>query len=327
MSSSVHRIRRAVRTHGLWMTALLTVAVFFGLFLVGDGTAVVDAIGGLEGWRIGAVFGLVTVSYGVRFLKWEYYLRELGVDVPPKTSLLVFVCGLMMVVTPGKAGEVWKAWFLRDLRGVPVNRTASVVGAERVTDLLALAAFAFLGLLVYDRSSTTLIGVTALFLGGLALLQWRTACLQLLESLESAPLLGSYANEIRDFYEHAYALFRPRPLGVAMGISLLAWGLEGVALWLVLDGFVPEASVLPALFVVGLGSVIGAASLLPGGLGAAEASMVGLLVVFEYSQTIAVSSTLVFRAGTLWYGAILGTLVFVLYRVDRDPGAVTSAED
>lgn len=327
MSNPAYRIRRAVRSHGLWMTALLTVAVFFGLFLVGDGAAVIDAIGGLEGWRIGAVFGLVTVSYGVRFLKWEYYLRGLDVDVPPKTSLLVFVCGLMMVVTPGKAGEVWKAWFLRNLRDVPVNRTASVVGAERVTDLLALAAFAFLGLLVYDRSSTTLIGVTVLFLGGLALLQWRTACLSFLESLESAPLLGSYANEIRDFYEHAYALFRPKPLTIAMGISLVAWSLEGVALWLVLGGFVPEASLLLALFVVGLGSVIGAASLLPGGLGAAEASMVGLLVVFGYSQTIAVSSTLVFRAGTLWYGAVLGTLVFVLYRVTRDHGVVTPAED
>ena len=309
------------------MTALLTVAVFLGLLLVGDAAAVVAAIGDLEAWRIAAVFGLVTVSYGVRFLKWEYYLRGVDVDVPPTTSLLVFVCGLMMVVTPGKAGEVWKAWFLRNLRDVPVNRTAPVVGAERVTDLLALAAFAFLGLLVYDRSSTTLVGVTALFLGGLALLQWRRACLYLLESLDSVPLLGSYANEIRDFYDHTYALFRPKPLTIAMGISLVAWGLEGVALWLVLDGFAPGSSVLLALFVVGLGSVVGAASLLPGGLGAAEASMVGLLVVFGYSQTIAVSSTLVFRAGTLWYGAILGTLVFVLYRVSRDHRAVTPAED
>ena len=318
MNATLSRIGGAVRTHGLWVTALLTVVVFFALFLFGDADAVLGTLGTLESWRIGAVFGLVTASYGVRFLKWELYLRELGIDVPRGTSLLVFVSGLMMVVTPGKAGEVWKAWFLRDLRGVPVNRTASVVGAERVTDLLALAGFAFLGVAVYERSSTTLLAVTVVFLGGVALLQWRSLCLRLLSAVERVPVVGAYADEIGAFYEDAYVLFRPRPLAVAMVISLVAWGLEGVALWVVLEGFTPGASVLAALFVFGLGSVVGAASLLPGGLAATEASMVGMLVVLGYSRTVAVSSTVVIRLGTLWYGALLGTTVFVLYRVVRD---------
>ncbi|WP_394327343.1 hypothetical protein [Haloplanus vescus] len=67
----------------------------------------------------------------------------------------------------------------------------------------------------------------------------------------------------------------------------------------------------------GLGSVIGAASLLPGGLAAAEASMVSTLVILGYSRTIAVSSTLVIRVGTLWFGAVIGTLVFLSYRAYR----------
>lgn len=318
MNGYLYRILNAIRTHGLWVTALLTVAVFFGLFLYGDGSAVVDALGSLEWWRIGAVFALATVSYGVRFLKWEYYLRELEIDVPITTSLLVFVSGLMMVITPGKAGEVWKAWFLRDEQSVPVNRTAPVVGAERVTDLFALAAFAFLGVVVYRQSSATLIGVTVIFLGGVVLLQWRTLCLRMLTLLETVPVVGSYADEIREFYENTYTLFRPKPLSVAVIISLVAWGLEGIALWIVLEGFVTDTSILLALFVFGLGSVIGAASLLPGGLAAAEASMVGMLVVLDYSRTIAVSSTLVIRVGTLWYGAALGTSVFTLSRFIKD---------
>jgi uncharacterized protein (TIRG00374 family) len=325
MSGYLYRIQNAVRKHGLWVTALLTVAVFFGLFLFGDAPAVVDALDSLELWRIGAVFALVTVSYGVRFLKWEYYLRELGIDVPVRTSLLVFVSGLMMVITPGKAGEVWKAWFLRDEQDVPVNQTAPVVGAERVTDLLALAAFAFLGVVVYRQSSTMLIGVTVVFLGGVALLQWRTICLRILVLLETVPVVGSYVDKIREFYESTYRLFQPKPLGVALVISLVAWGLEGLALWIVLEGFVADASVLVALFVFGLGSVVGAASLLPGGLGASEASMVGMLVVLNYSRAIAVSSTLVIRVGTLWYGAVLGTVVFVSYRYVRDREDIDSS--
>lgn len=325
MSSYLYRIQDAIRTHGLWVTALLTVTVFFLLFLIGDAHEVIDSLGSLELWRIGTVFGLVTVSYGIRFLKWEYYLRTLRIDVPLKISLIVFVSGLMMVITPGKAGEVWKAWFLRDEQGISVNETAPVVGAERVTDLLALAAFAFLGAVLYRQSSTTLIGVTGLFVGGVALLQWRSLCLRILTLCETIPLIGSYADEIREFYESTYALFRPKQLGVAMVISLVAWGMEGVALWIVLNGFVTDASILLSLFVLGLGSVVGAASLLPGGLGAAEASMVGMLVFFEFSRTIAVSSTLVIRVGTLWYGAVLGTVVFASYRYVHDRNTLESS--
>jgi uncharacterized protein (TIRG00374 family) len=314
MSNYLYLAQRAVRAHGLWITALLTVAVFFGLFLFEDAAAVVDAVQRLEWWRIGVVFALVTTSYGVRFLKWDFYLRELDIDVPVKTSLLVFVSGLMMVVTPGKAGEVWKAWFLRDLQDVPINQTASIVGAERVTDLLALAAFAFLGVLVFEQSSATLVAVTVLFVGGIVLLQWRTACLRILNTARIVPILGSYIGTVRDFYENTYTLFRPWPLSVSMGISLVAWGLEGLAFWIILDGFVFDPSMTLALFVFGLGSVVGAASLLPGGLAATEASMVGMLVIFEYSRTVAVSSTLVIRVATLWYGALLGTTVFLLYR-------------
>ena len=314
MSNYLYLAQRAVRAHGLWITALLTVAVFFGLFLFGDAGAVVDAVQRLDWWRIGVVFALVTISYGVRFLKWDFYLRELNIDVPVKTSLLVFVSGLMMVVTPGKAGEVWKAWFLRDLQDVPINQTASIVGAERVTDMLALAAFAFLGVLVFEQSSTTLVAVTALFVGGIVLLQWRTACLRILNTARIVPILGSHIGTVRDFYENTYTLFRPWPLSVSMGVSLIAWGLEGLAFWIILDGFVSDPSMTLALFVFGLGSVIGAASLLPGGLAATEASMVGMLVIFEYSRTVAVSSTLVIRVATLWYGALLGTTVFLLYR-------------
>lgn len=317
MSGSLSGVRRAVRRHGLWLTALLTVGVFFGLFLFGDATEVGRAIFAIELWRIGAVLVLATMSYGIRFVKWEYYLRELAIVIPLETSLLAFFSGLMMVVTPGKAGEVWKAWFLRDLRDVPMSRTASVVGAERITDLLALSAFALLGLVVYDQSSTVLVGVLTVFLVGIGVLQWRTVCLRILGWLETLPVIGPHASELEEFYEGAYTLFQPRPLGVALLISLVAWGIEGVALWLVLDGFGAQASLSVALFVFGLGSVVGAASLLPGGLAAAEASMVGMLVILGYSRTVAVSSTLVIRVGTLWYGAALGTCIFVTYRFIR----------
>lgn len=310
----VDRGREIVRDHGVWLTALLSVVVFFGLAAYADVGDVTSVLTALDWGTFGIVVGLTTVGYGFRFAKWHYYLRRLDIGIPLDASAITFFSGLMMVVTPGKAGEIWKAWFLRDKRGVPASKTTSVVGAERITDLIALSAMAALGLLVYSRSSLPIIVVLGAIVAGIGLLQWRQACLSILGQLESLPVVGDYATELEQFYESAYRLFQFRPLVVSTLFSLAAWGLEGVALWLVLDGFGVQTSVVIGLFVFGLGSVVGAVSMLPGGLAAAEATMVGVLITFGYPESVAVATTMVIRVGTLWYATALGTAVFLAHK-------------
>ncbi|WP_306060668.1 lysylphosphatidylglycerol synthase transmembrane domain-containing protein [Natronococcus wangiae] len=313
----VDRSRAVIRSHGVWLTALLSVVVFLGLAVYADVGNVMTALATVEWETFGIVVGLTTAGYGFRFAKWHYYLRCLEIDVPFDASAVTFFSGLMMVVTPGKAGEVWKAWFLRDKRGVPASKTTSVVGAERITDLIALSAMAALGLVVYSRSSLPIVGILTLLAVSIGFLQWRRACLVVLGRLESVPVVGEYATELEQFYESTYRLFQFRPLVVSTLFSLGAWGLEGIALWVVLDGFGVEASVVIGLFVFGLGSVVGAVSMLPGGLAAAEASMVGVLVTFGYPEAVAAAATMVIRVGTLWYAAALGTAVFLTYKGTR----------
>ncbi|QFU84157.1 lysylphosphatidylglycerol synthase transmembrane domain-containing protein [Natronorubrum aibiense] len=310
----VDRSRTVIRDHGVWLTALLTVVVFAGLAAYTGLEDVTSALVALEWTTFGAVVGLTTVGYAFRFAKWHYYLRRLEIDVPLGASAITFFSGLMMVVTPGKAGEVWKAWFLRDTRGVPASTVTSVVGAERVTDLIALCAMAALGLVLYSRSSLPVVAVLGAIVVGVGLLQWRAASLAVLDRLESVPVVGDYATELEQFYESTYRLFQVRPLAISTVFSLAAWGLEGVALWIVLEGFGVEASVVIGLFVFGLGSVIGAISMLPGGLAAAEASMVGVLLTFGYPEAVAAAATIVIRVGTLWYAAVLGMVVFLTYK-------------
>ncbi|WP_408960300.1 YbhN family protein [Natrinema sp. 74] len=309
--------RTVVRDHGVWLTALLSVVAFLGLAIYANVGDVLSALAAVNWRTFAVVIGLTTIGYGFRFAKWHYYLRYLEMGVPLDASAITFFSGLMMVVTPGKAGEIWKAWFLKEERGVSASETTSVVGAERITDLIALSSMAALGLLVYSRSSLPIAVVLATIVVGIGLLQWRRACLTILGRLEALPIVGDYATELERFYESAYRLFQVRPLIVSTLLSLVAWGLEGVALWLVLDGFGLEASVVIGLFVFGLGSVIGAISMLPGGLAAAEASMVAVLLTFGYPEAVAAAATIVIRVGTLWYAAALGTTVFLTYTTTR----------
>jgi len=77
-------------------------------------------------------------------------------------------------------------------------------------------------------------------------------------------------------------------------------------------GLPPSPATLSiAIFGLSFSTVVGAVSALPGGLGAAEASMVGMLVLLLGMNTdSATAATLLIRFATLWFGVTLGLAVW-----------------
>jgi len=61
--------------------------------------------------------------------------------------------------------------------------------------------------------------------------------------------------------------------------------------------------------------VVGAVSALPGGLGAAEASISGMLILLlGIHADSAAAATLLIRFATLWFGVGLGLIVWIFSR-------------
>lgn len=299
---------------GWTITVLLTVAVLLGLAIYSDVGALLDALGGFDLVYVPAILGLTLLAYALRFAKWHLFLDVIGGGLGAARSAAVFFSGLMMAITPGKVGEVWKAWLTERSGGADVARVLPAIAAERVTDLVALAGLAALGLHAYGAPGWTLAAVGIAFVGLVGLVRSRSICLALLDRIDTWPVVGGFAEEIETIYESSFELFAPGPLAASLLLSLLAWGLEGIALWAALAGLgVKTGWVLP-VFAFGLGSVLGALSMLPGGLGAAEGSMVGALVAAGVARAPAVGATLIVRAGTLWFGAVLGALVYLSTR-------------
>ncbi len=59
--------------------------------------------------------------------------------------------------------------------------------------------------------------------------------------------------------------------------------------------------------------MVGAASTLPGGLGAAEGTIAGMLaVVLQLPASTAAAATLLIRFATLWFGVTLGLIVWAV---------------
>lgn len=264
------------------------------------------------------ILGFTTFNYGWRFVKWQYYLKRLQIRLPLGQSLLIFLSGLSMAITPGKVGELLKSYFLKSVTGVPISRTSPIIVAERLTDGIAMLGLAAIGLVLYPFGREVLLALLLIGLTGIVLIQNRRLSLALLERGERLPVIARAAHWLRAFYESAYTLLQWRPFLLAVTIGLISWLGECVALYFVYHGLGVSDGLdlfIKTMFIMAVSSLIGSASGLPGGLGTADGSMVGLTrLLISSSATLGGAATLLIRLCTLWFGLLVGVCAALLFR-------------
>jgi uncharacterized membrane protein YbhN (UPF0104 family) len=290
----------------LLIALALGAAATLALAVTASLPATLEALAGFR-WRLGpAVVLAVLAAWAVRFAKWHFYLRCLEIPLAWRPSLRVFVAGFTMAISPGKLGEVLKAVLVRGLVGTPVSRTASVVMAERLTDVAALLALAALGVTALPHGPVLLGGgvlALVILVGGLRTPAIGRSVRRLLPDRLAEP--------VRTFVHGGRALLAARALVVSLGLSLVSWLLECVALVLILRGLGVLLPLRAATFVYAFASLAGAASMLPGGLGVAEGSLTGLLAGLGTPLPEAAAATLLARGATLWLAVGLGVVTLL----------------
>lgn len=317
---------------------LLGLAVVIVMGLVSDASAVRRDLGTFRWELLPAILGLTILNYVLRWLKWEYYLRRLrlGAGVSYLDSGLIFTSGLVMSVTPGKLGEVFKSVLLKRVNGTAVSRSAPVVLAERLTDGLAMLLLMALGLTLYPPARFVFVVLVAASLGGILVLQYRRLSLALIDGTARLPLGSKIAPRLHTVYESTRQLLDWRVLLIATLISTVSWACECLAFYYVLVGLGVVGTpllLLQATFIFAASTLFGLVSFLPGGLGVSEVSSVGLLVaIVGLPASTATTATIIIRFCTLWFGVLLGVLALAWfgrrYRVDeRGDGLQERAED
>ncbi len=268
-------------------------------------------------WRLAPLILLGTLfNYLLRFFKWHYYLHIIGIqEISLRDSARIFVAGFPLAVTPGKVGEALKGIWLNQVTDLPISLGVSVVLAERISDGFAVLALSTLGVIAYPQYWPAF----AVILSGLATFvlftQFRNFGMRIINVFQKLPMLKLIGAQLAEFYEGSHMLFRPRATLAAVSLGTFAWLGEGVAMYLVLIGLGVEASTntfFMAVFILSFSTVVGAVSALPGGIGAAEASIAGMLALLVgLNAGTSAAATLLIRFATLWFGVGLGLVLWV----------------
>jgi SAM-dependent methyltransferase len=247
-------------------------------------------------WLAPVAVALTLTNVGMRFLRWQFFLRRAGVRLETRRSAGIFVAGLAMLLTPAYAGEGVKTWLINREQQHSLGRAGGVVLAERFFDAVALALAGGTCLLLTGEPTP---GLTLLAAGlaGLALLAAAVRrprqLMALLARLRGAeivpgPNIGWTA------------------LLIGMALSLVAWLAGSLTLLAVCAGVGRGISPFQAVGTYALSTLLGGLTLLPAGVG-----VVGTVILLRlegYGATLqqATLAAVLVRLFTVWLTAGIG---------------------
>lgn len=305
-------LRRTLLGVGLGIVVYVAGALWFGI------AEIKSSLSTMRWSGLAIAFGMSSLAYLFRFLKWEISLRWLNVREGPldrplglRASLAIFLAGLSMSVTPGKLGEVVRSSLLKSNHGIPFTKTAPFVIADRAADVIALVCFCLLGLGTIAGITGYVWAAALLVSAGVLVLGNRVLSARLTAALATIPRLTRFSSRIETLLESARVLLRPRRLAILSVLSLFAWGMECIGYAFILNSFPGiEVDLRTCVLLWSSTTLVGAISFLPGGLGATEGSLAVLAVrlVPGLSTHAAIASTFAIRAATLWFGEFVGTV-------------------
>ncbi|MBD8706581.1 flippase-like domain-containing protein [Pseudomonas sp. CFBP 13711] len=284
---------------------------YLGFSLWGGWQAVGAAVSEVGLVGIGIALLMSSVNYGLRFVRWQTYLKVLGHPMPWRPSLNIYLAGFALTTTPGKAGEALRGVLLKRW-GVPYPQSFAAFFSERLSDLFAVVLLTLFGLSLYPQAWPMIVVGVALVAVGLVVLSQRRLLERITETVPAGG--GKVLGLLRHLLQvlvHAQQCHRLRLMLGLTALSVAAWSAEALAFDWILKWMGADISLTFAVFVYALAMLAGAVSFMPGGLGGAEAVMVGLLVWKGMNSADAVAATVLIRLATLWFAVAIGAVMLI----------------
>jgi glycosyltransferase 2 family protein len=294
------------RKTALLITALVYIGAAIVVYFTIDQAALEQAMA-LPASTLLAMLVLSILNYAIRAWRWLFLTSHLGIRVPNRSNCLYYFAGYALTATPGKAGEAVRLWMLKSGHQVGYRRSLPLMIADRMVDMWAIVV-----LVVASMS-------------GFAAYRWQSIAMGMVIGLFSIPLL--FPKLMLPLTALAYK-WRPRHVRLIVKVrriirslsnaisarayvlilvpSVVGWLAEGAALYLVLEQFQSDVSLANAVFVFSFAMIVGALSMLPGGLGSTEATMVLMLKALGVDFDLAVAATAIVRVTTFWFAVVLG---------------------
>ena len=299
----------------IFIAILVTIVLYLALSIYGNIEIVFSTLVSFNWEYLPIVLAIIYLSFLFKFLKWQYYLKLIKVNIKLSDSFQIFMSSLTMSITPGKIGEIIKSYMIKQLNGTPTSRTIPIVFAERITEIFALIFLIIMGFDLLNKGLIILIATFLLLLFSLFFLLNENVSNWLINKLGAIKLLQKYLESLKISFSSSRELLKPKPFVLMFLLSILIWIIECFGFYLILSNFNISFSIVWSFFSYLFSIFIGSISFIPGGLGITDGSITYLLIKNGIDKDIAVSTALIIRFTTLWFALIIGSIS--LYKFNK----------
>jgi uncharacterized protein (TIRG00374 family) len=299
------------------LPVLAAIGGLCGLVMLVNPHSLLAALHGVDGRALLPVLLLTLAFYLLQGLRWHFLLRHVGVAGRLSDHQLINLAGqTMTAVLP--LGDLTRALLASRSSVVAFGATAATVTVQELTFSLLVVVAAAPGLARLPGGFILMAAVTAAIVAVIAILTVSCLFAAVHRLVAATPGLRRFAGDIATLRDEVCRLLG-RP-GVLAG-SLLDLGRVVIAtasLLLILRGLhIDFLSWWDVALVLAVSSIGGALSLLPGGVGANEASVVAVLVIFGVNPAAAAAVALIQRLSLTLVPAAGGATAYLILRRRR----------
>jgi glycosyltransferase 2 family protein len=256
---------------------------------------------------------LTLVYYLLQGVRWHQLMRTIGARLRWQDTVLLNYAGQATALLP--LGELTRAVLASEAGGVEFGAVVATVTVQELIYTMVLILFAVPGLLAVQHAFAGVVVSLVLTLAIFGSLTWCPAYRWLRLAVAHTPVLKRFLLDVDRLHNDTVLLFRSRSTLTGTWISALQAAGTISAFWLVAQALAPgQLNWRDAAFVYAISNLAGALSLIPGGVGAYEASVVGLLVGVGVHPGTAAAVALVQRVADKGLATGLG---FVFYGAAR----------
>ncbi|MDE1868613.1 MAG: flippase-like domain-containing protein [Candidatus Micrarchaeota archaeon] len=321
--SSITKLKKVDREGYLKLIKRIRIFVtlaFIASAVVFIAIAVFGGIQNVVGIILSANLGIFALAfvcqfsgYLIKYWKWTYYLKRLGIKVPLRKNLMVYLSIYSMDITPGMIGRIVAAYTLRRITKIKFTHILPVVTMDIFTDFLGVGILAFIAavwakhFVLYVLLLDIVLVLPFLFLTNAWVFNF------IKNKLKGSKFVKMFSLYGDEYYASQSVLNKHHVYLVSLAFTLPAAFLTSLTLYFSLVAVGVHPQIGTSTFIWNSAQVFGMISAVPGNIGITDGTLVALLGTYLNLQSdVSSAVTIMSRLATLWLGFISGT-IFLFY--------------
>lgn len=296
-----------MKFNNLFLIIIVGVIGLYAFFLIlSDYTTLSTKIIKFKTELLPIILLLVPCGWIMLYIRWNLLLKNSDIEIPGRKNLEIYLAGFMLSITPGKVGELLRSQMLKTKFDIPRTKTTSLVLVEKLYDLLGAVAISLSGIWLFHEAGYVIIAALVLLAFLFILISSRILFDNFLKWFGKFKIMSKFLLPLSESYEVIRNSTRGKVALFSSLLSISYWLTTSLAVYFVLLAFGITINYLNVVSTFTASLILGAASFIPGGIGVAEGSLVGLFSLQGIEVSTALILVILIRIFTLWYGVAVG---------------------